>query len=116
MAGLAPGQGIDVRWTIDALQMCHWCGCRQIPLIRDYITEHGRAINLGGGASVRAAPRSARLRRGGRSLFRVIGRALYADDIAALTEEHRELAELLMTVDVTDPSDQRRIRIAGGSY
>ncbi len=30
--------------------MCHYCGCRVMPLIRDYIAEHERAINHGGGA------------------------------------------------------------------
>ncbi|MBB2946387.1 hypothetical protein FB565_006155 [Actinoplanes lutulentus] len=30
--------------------MCHYCGCRETPLIRDYIAEHERAINLGGDA------------------------------------------------------------------
>jgi hypothetical protein len=24
--------------------MCHYCGCRQIPLIRDYIAEHERSL------------------------------------------------------------------------
>ena len=30
--------------------MCHYCGCRELPLIRDYIAEHERAIDLSGGA------------------------------------------------------------------
>ena len=30
--------------------MCQYCGCRDMPLIRDYIAEHERAINLGGDA------------------------------------------------------------------
>ena len=33
--------------------MCHYCGCREIPLLRDYIAEHERVINHGG-AAVRA--------------------------------------------------------------
>lgn len=36
--------------------MCHYCGCRDMPLIRDYIAEHERVINLGG-AAVRALDR-----------------------------------------------------------
>jgi hypothetical protein len=36
--------------------MCHYCGCRQMPLIRDYIAEHERATQLGGDA-VRAIHR-----------------------------------------------------------
>ena len=27
--------------------MCHYCGCRQIPLIRDYIAEHEHVLELG---------------------------------------------------------------------
>lgn len=27
--------------------MCHHCGCRQIPLIRDYIAEHEHVLDLG---------------------------------------------------------------------
>ena len=26
--------------------MCHYCGCRQIPLIRDYIAEHERVMDF----------------------------------------------------------------------
>ncbi len=36
--------------------MCHYCGCREMPLIRDFIAEHERAINFGGDA-VRAIDR-----------------------------------------------------------
>ena len=36
----------------------------------------------------------------------------FADYIAPLIEEHRELAELLATVEVSDAIDQRRIRLA----
>ena len=27
--------------------MCQYCGCRQVPLIRDYIDEHERVVDLG---------------------------------------------------------------------
>ena len=27
--------------------MCHYCGCRNIPLIRDYIAEHEQVLELG---------------------------------------------------------------------
>ena len=30
--------------------MCHYCGCRQIPLIIDYIAEHDAAVGLGADA------------------------------------------------------------------
>ena len=43
--------------------MCHYCGCREMPLIRDYIAEHERATNLGGDA-VRAIDRGELARAG----------------------------------------------------
>ena len=36
--------------------LCHYCGCRDMPLIRDYVAEHERATDLGGEA-VRALDR-----------------------------------------------------------
>jgi hypothetical protein len=30
--------------------MCHYCGCRHVSLIRDYIAEHERVTDLGGDA------------------------------------------------------------------
>jgi iron-sulfur cluster repair protein YtfE (RIC family) len=109
--------------------MCHYCGCRQVPLIRDYIAEHERASNLGGDA-VRAIergdPDAARemLREMASELashwsgeengiFRVMrSDPAYAEYIAPLVAEHRELATFLETVDVTDPADQDLIRKA----
>jgi len=109
--------------------MCHYCGCREMPLIRDYIAEHERATNLGGDA-VRALDRGdlakaeqlltamgAELRchwQGEENgLFAVMGRdELFAEHIDPLVREHRELDELLRTVDVTDPVDQSRVRAA----
>jgi iron-sulfur cluster repair protein YtfE (RIC family) len=109
--------------------MCHYCGCRQIPLIRDYIAEHERATDLGGEAVrsldafdlVTARRRLAELATEltahwegeENGLFRVMEREPeYADYIAPLVQEHRELGDLLATADVTDPSDQQRIRAA----
>ena len=37
--------------------MCHYCGCRDMPLLRDYIAEHERVVNLGG-AAVRVLDRA----------------------------------------------------------
>lgn len=109
--------------------MCHYCGCRDMPLIRDYIAEHERATDLGGEA-VRALDRgdfgaADRLLRAmltelrshwdgeEHGLFAVMGRdGLYAEHIRPLVEEHRELAQLLSTVDVGDPVDQQRVRTA----
>ena len=109
--------------------MCHYCGCRQIPLIRDYIAEHERATNLADNAvraldtgdlmTVRrclaemASELAAHWEGEENGLLRVMSREPeYADYIAALVEEHRELAELLATAEVADPDDQQRIRVA----
>lgn len=100
-----------------------------MPLIRDYIAEHERATNLGGD-TVRAIDRGeldlARQLLGTMAeelgshwqgeengLFRVMEREpLYSEHIAPLVREHRELDELLRSVDVADPGDQERIRAA----
>lgn len=109
--------------------MCHYCGCRDMPLIRDYIAEHERATNLGGDA-VRAIDRGdlakahellvamgAELRSHWRGeedgLFAVMARdELFAPHIGPLVQEHRELEDLLRTVDLADPADQQRVRTA----
>ncbi len=109
--------------------MCHYCGCREIPLLRDYIAEHERATNFGGEA-VRAIDRGdlARARhllgematelashwQGEETgLFRVMAREeLFAEHIAPLIGEHRDLAELLATVDIGKPDGQHAIRTA----
>jgi hypothetical protein len=98
-------------------------------LIRDYIAEHERATNLGGDA-VRAMDRGAlthatallgAMRVELRShwqgeengLFVALGRdELFAEHIHPLVREHRELDDLLGTVDLSDPSDQERVRTA----
>lgn len=109
--------------------MCHYCGCREMPLIRDYIAEHERATNLGGDA-VRAIDRGELARAGEllsamgtelrshwqgeeNGLFAVMGRdELVAEHIRPLVREHRDLESLLATVDLSDPGDQERIRTA----
>jgi hypothetical protein len=106
--------------------MCQYCGCRDLPLIRDYIAEHERAINHGGSA-VRALdtgehdrarellaamadePRS-HWRGEENGLLAVMGKEdLYAEHIAPLVREHRELDALLESVDLSDPEDQDRV-------
>jgi iron-sulfur cluster repair protein YtfE (RIC family) len=100
-----------------------------MPLIRDYIAEHERATNLGGDA-LRAIDRGelavasgllsamgAELRSHWRGeengLFAVMGRdELFAEHIGPLVQEHRDLDELLATVDLSDPVDQERVRTA----
>jgi len=100
-----------------------------MPLIRDYIAEHERVTDLCGDA-VRAIDHQdlAKARRcvadmaagltshwagEENGLFRVMEREReFAEHIVPLVSEHRELAELLATVDVADPADQQRIRKA----
>lgn len=95
-----------------------------MPLLRDYIAEHERAINFGGEA-VRAIDRGelARARHllaematelaahwlgEETGLFRVMSREeMYAEHIAPLVREHRELAELLATVESPQPTASR---------
>jgi iron-sulfur cluster repair protein YtfE (RIC family) len=109
--------------------VCHYCGCRQVPLIRDYIAEHERVTDLGGDA-VRAIgagdlDKARRCVQGMAvgltshwkgeedGLFAVMKRDQeYADYITPLVQEHRELAEFLATVDVSDPQDQERLQVA----
>ena len=109
--------------------MCHYCGCRDMPLIRDYIAEHERATNLGGDA-VRAIDRGeiaearvlldamgAELRSHWQGEENGLFAAMRSDPLAAehigpLVEEHRELEHLLASVDLSDPADQTSIRAA----
>jgi iron-sulfur cluster repair protein YtfE (RIC family) len=100
-----------------------------MPLIRDYVAEHERAIELGGDA-VRAIDRGdrqeARRALAGMAaeltkhwdgeengIFLVMQRErAYAEYIAPLVAEHRQLAELLETIDVANEADQRQLRVA----
>ena len=100
-----------------------------MPLIRDYIAEHERVTNLGGDAvraidhgdletarrciAQMAVELASHWPGEENGLFRVMEREPeYAEHIAPLVLEHRELAELLATVDVADTNDQQRIRVA----
>jgi Hemerythrin HHE cation binding domain len=109
--------------------VCHYCGCREMPLLRDYVAEHERATNYGGEA-VRALDRGDYGRAGGllgamaqelrshwlgeeNGLFAVMGtNDLYAEHIAPLVREHRELEALLESVDLSYPDDRDRVRRA----
>ena len=100
-----------------------------MPLLRDYIAEHERALNFGGEA-VRALdradyPRAAELlaamadelrahwRGEENGLFAVMtSDALFAAHIEPLVREHRELDALLQSVDLSDPDDRSAIRAA----
>ena len=100
--------------------MCHYCGCRQIPLIRDYIAEHEHALDLGhraleqgGRGELEAAQTTvgqmrAELRshwqgeeEGVFALMR--GEELFRAHIDPLIAEHRELDQVLRTLDMRDP-------------
>ena len=109
--------------------MCHYCGCRDMRLLRDYIAEHERATNLGGDA-VRAMDRGeyeqakellaatgTELRSHWQGeengIFAVMGREeLYAEHIGPLVQEHRELEQLLQTMDLASGDDRDRVRKA----
>lgn len=109
--------------------MCHYCGCRAMPLLRDYVAEHERAMNYGGDA-VRALGRGeydrarqllaamadelrSHWRGEENGLFAVLGKDdLYAEHIGPLVREHRELDELLESVDVSDSDGRDRVRKA----
>ncbi|MBC9714392.1 hemerythrin domain-containing protein [Streptomyces sp. TRM66268-LWL] len=111
--------------------MCHYCGCRDIPLIKEFIAEHERVTDAAGDAG-RALDRGDAERA--RELVGVMARELtahwageenglfrvmredpeYADYIAALEREHRELAALLPALDLADPADVRKLREAIG--
>jgi iron-sulfur cluster repair protein YtfE (RIC family) len=100
-----------------------------MPLLRDYVAEHEQVMNLGG-AAVRALDRGdgvlartllTEMARELRShwqgeedgLFAVMrGDELFDEHITPLVREHRELAALLEMVDLSDPSDQERLRRA----
>ncbi|KUI07836.1 hemerythrin [Mycobacterium lehmannii] len=109
--------------------MCQYCGCRDMPLIRDYIAEHAHVLNLGGDA-VRAIDRgdldtarqllaqmaeelSSHWRGEENGLFKALMREeLFAEHIEPLVREHRELADLLASVDLAREADQQAIRDA----
>ncbi len=110
--------------------MCHYCGCRQMPLIRDFVAEHDRVVDLGD-----AALRAIRLGNlpAARDLVREASAELerhwageengiftvmaareegYAGYVERLVVEHRELAALLARVDVTRADDQAELEAA----
>lgn len=100
-----------------------------MPLIRDYISEHAEVLNLGGDA-VRAIDRGdlqtareklaamadellSHFKGEENGLFAVMSTDdLFAEHIDPLVREHRELEELLATVDISRPEGQQAIRDA----
>lgn len=109
--------------------MCFYCGCRDIPLLRDYIAEHEHVTDL-------SADLGIALRRGdlgaARALVTDIARELeshwrgeegglfaemrgddaYRGYIDELISEHRELRDLLATADLATAEDRDRVTAA----
>lgn len=106
--------------------MCFYCGCREIPLLRDYIAEHERVTDLG--ADLTKALRDGDLPTATRLLADIAAElddhwrgeegglftAMreeegYEEYIGKLVEEHRQLRDLLATVELTRAHDQKLV-------
>ncbi|GHB04144.1 hemerythrin domain-containing protein [Streptomyces termitum] len=111
--------------------MCHYCGCRDIPLIKEFIAEHEAVTDLGGDA-VRALDAGDRARAAElaaemavllrahwageeRGLFAVMAEnEEYAAYVDALVREHRELAAFLAALDLDDAGQRTAFTEAVG--
>jgi hypothetical protein len=112
--------------------MCQYCGCRQVPLIRDYIDEHERVVDLGD-ATLRALEHDDRatahrlveemtdlLRSHWRGeedgVFIVMSEAetSYAEYVDTLVGEHRSLEAFLEVLDLEIPAHRERLRFELG--
>lgn len=108
--------------------MCHYCGCRQIPLIRDYIAEHEQITELAD-HGLRALDQDDRSAAAGffaqmvpllrshwqgeeEGVFKVMAQTeqLYADYVAPLVAEHRALDAFLTSLDLDVPEQRERVR------
>jgi hypothetical protein len=108
--------------------VCQYCGCRQVPLIRDYIEEHEHVADLGD-AALRALDHDDReaagplvgdmadhLLRHWRGeedgVFTVMAEAGsdYAEYVDVLVGEHRSLAAFLDVIDLDLPAHRERLR------
>ncbi|MFG2622674.1 hemerythrin domain-containing protein [Streptomyces sp. NPDC048507] len=109
--------------------MCHYCGCRQIPLLKEFIAEHEAVTNAAGDAlraldagdlrqaaallDTMEAVLLAHWKGEEDGLFAVMGQdPEYAPHIEALVREHRTLAAFLATADLTSPNDVAEFREA----
>ncbi|MFJ9342956.1 hemerythrin domain-containing protein [Streptomyces sp. NPDC101733] len=109
--------------------MCHYCGCRQIPLIKEFIAEHEAVTNAAGDAlraldagdlpgagallSTMKAVLLAHWKGEEDGLFAVMAPdPEYADYIGALVAEHRDLAAFLDRADLSRPADADAFRAA----
>ncbi|MFC9327318.1 hemerythrin domain-containing protein [Kitasatospora sp. NPDC057015] len=112
--------------------MCHYCGCREIPLIKDFVAEHESVTNLAGGIvhaldhgrahTVRgqldtlARELASHWRGEETGLFAVMrGNPEFTDYVDRLEAEHRELAALLAAVDLTRSADRTELAAALGA-
>jgi Hemerythrin HHE cation binding domain len=123
-AGRAVGEGASKRrargTAAHTRGMCHYCGCREIPLIKEFIAEHEAVTDLAGvalrylvldevdAAQALVAPMAAQLRSHWQGeeegLFAVMKEdGEYTDYIAALEREHLELDDFLAGLDLHDP-------------
>ncbi|WP_328901767.1 hemerythrin domain-containing protein [Streptomyces sp. NBC_00441] len=109
--------------------MCHPCGCRDIPLIKEFIAEH-ESVTDTAGAALRALDDGdrglvpglvARMERElvahwrgeEQGLFAVMSAdPEYAGYIDALVREHRELGAVLREIDLTHAEDIAGLREA----
>jgi iron-sulfur cluster repair protein YtfE (RIC family) len=106
--------------------VCFYCGCRDLPLLRDLIAEHEQVTDLGArlNEAVRggdlataqtilaevATELAAHWRGEEEGLFTVLHEdGAYREYIDVLTEEHRELRDLLATADLSVVGDQQRV-------
>ncbi|MFI6941408.1 hemerythrin domain-containing protein [Streptomyces sp. NPDC050418] len=109
--------------------MCHYCGCRDIPLIKEFIAEHERVTDAAGDAlralehgnverarelvTVMAAELASHWSGEENGLFAVMrDDPEYTDYITDLVREHRELSALLPALDLTDPADVHTLKEA----
>lgn len=108
--------------------MCQYCGCRQMPLIRDYIAEHEQIVDAGDDA-LRALDRGAiqKARQSLSQMYEILtshwageeagvfavmteADASYAEYVGVLVGEHRSLAAFLDVFDVSLPTHRERLR------
>jgi iron-sulfur cluster repair protein YtfE (RIC family) len=109
--------------------VCQYCGCRDVPLLRDFIAEHESARALadetletmergdlpaaGRLLDQLAADLRAHWRGEERGLFAVMSESAdFADYIGDLEREHRELDVLLTRLDLGDAADREALREA----
>ncbi|MVU82381.1 hemerythrin domain-containing protein [Nocardia sp. ET3-3] len=106
--------------------MCHYCGCRDMPLIKEFIAEHEAVYNLSG--DIRRALESGDIDTARRDLVEIQRQltehwageeqglfAVMRDDpdctdyIDALEAEHREMTTDLSTADLTTPEGRQQV-------